>query len=304
MRFHISVLFYILTIGTAWASSPLVLTSTPSKTDSLIAILVNSGKQVLQNPEFAKRDSANTLFTSTLKILLQEEEGFAHNLDTIRNIIRLQDEKEEVVICTWQMPDEKFQYKRFGMVAARGRKGRIVITELIDQSAALGDEATFKYLKPNQWYGALYYTLLSRKVDGDVFYTLLGYAPGESLNRKVVEVMTVDRRGRPRFGKKVFLIENFEDELFRKPPMRLILKYSPSHVASIKWNAEKEMIIMDHLSPPDVSDKGNYAKYGPDFSYDGLVFEKGWWQLEEEVRFNSGQNIQIRPPAEPAPENN
>jgi hypothetical protein len=43
------------------------------------------------------------------------------------------------------------------------------------------------------------------------------------------------------------------------------------------------MIIFDHLSPSKPSYAGNYQYYGPDFSYDGLKFEQGIWELVENV---------------------
>ncbi len=268
-----------------------------SSTDSITTLLSHAGKHILQHPEFARRDSANSLFRRALVDFLATKEGFSHPLDSVKNMIRLSDPKGKVVICTWQMPNADFEYVRFGVVAALDGRGRIQVSVLEDRLMELGDKATFKLLRADSWPGALYYKILPVKKEGEELYTLLGYAPGSELNRKIVEVLRIDRRGRPRFGGKVFRIERFEDELYRKPPMRLIMKYHPRHTASLNWNPTEKMIIMDHLSPPDAAFIGQHNKYGPDFSYDGLSWEKGWWELKSEIRFNSGQNIQIRPPA-------
>jgi hypothetical protein len=262
-----------------------------------VQLLLKSGALILSHPQLAVRDSANTVFLQTLVQFLETKEGFEHPLDTVKNMLRLSDPKGEVVICTWQMPDAQYVYKRFGVVAALDNRGEVRVTVLEDAAEALGDDAAFKILRSDKWFGALYYKILPVKKDGETLYTLLGYAPGKKLNQKVVEVLSIDFRGKPRFGDKIFRIEAFEDALYKKPPMRLILKYTPHHTASLSWNEKEQMIIMDHLSPPDVSQRGQYQYYGPDFSYDGLVWENDWWELKEQVRFNSGQNIQIRPPA-------
>jgi hypothetical protein len=52
---------------------------------------------------------------------------------------------------------------------------------------------------------------------------------------------------------------------------------------SLAWNSKMKMIIFDHLAPPNSSYTGNYAYYGPDFSYDGFRFEEGKWELVEKV---------------------
>lgn len=308
MRFHTMRFLFSLISGlfffSAFAGDMDVMPSQKSEKDSLLAVMVQVGPIILKHPEFAERDSANRIFTQALAAFLQDDEGFEQPLDILTNMIRLSDSKNEVVICTWQMPDANFIYKRFGIVAAEGRRKKIEITILEDKLLEMGDEAAFKYLRPSDWFGALYYKMIPQKEDGEEFYTLLGYAPNKVLNRKVVEVMTIDNRGRPRFGKKVFLIERFQDELYRKPPMRLVMKYSPNLVASLKWNAVEEMIVMDHLSPPDGTLKKQFTMYGPDFSYDGLVWRKGWWELKEQIEFNSQQRVIIRPPAKLTPQNN
>ncbi len=307
-RFYTMRFLFLFSLGffsfSAFAGGIRVAQAPNSETDSLLSVLVQTGPLILKHPEFAKRDSANRVFSQTLALFLQEDVGFEQPLDTLTNMIRLSDPKNEVVVCTWQMPDATFTYKRFGIVAAEGRRNKIEITILEDKLAEMGDEAAFKYLRPDDWFGALYYKMIPQKEDGETFYTLLGYAPNQVLNRKVVEVMTIDNRGRPRFGKKIFLIERFQDELYKKPPMRLVMKYNPNLVASLKWNEVEEMIVMDHLSPPDGVFKKQFTKYGPDFSYDGLVWRKGWWELQEQVEFNSQQRVIIRPPAKPAPKNN
>lgn len=292
---HLKLLLFVFAFA---GSASLAAQKTAEKTTrAAVQLLFESGDLILKHPEFAVRDSANTYFQQALAQFLETDKGFAHPLDTVKNMLRLSDPKGEVVICTWQMPDANFDYQRFGIIAALDNKGRIKVTVLEDQAEALGEDATFKILRAEKWFGALYYKILPVKKDGETLYTLLGYAPGKILNQKVVEVLTIDFRGKPRFGDKVFRIEEFEDALYRKPPMRLILKYTPNHTASLNWNEKEQMIVMDHLSPPDVAQRGQYQYYGPDFSYDGLVWDKEWWILKEEVRFNSGQNIQIRPPA-------
>ncbi len=265
----------------------------PAIKDSLIVL----GQTIRDSPEFKIRKKANSRFSELLQDYLSYNEGYADPLKEVSTMVSVSEEENEFRIFTWVLPDSLFDLKPFGIIAAKTRRG-IALTSLVDQKQNLR-EPDFSILKANQWYGAIYYKLITTKKRRKKVYTLLGYSPDKPTQRKVVEVISIDRRGRPKFGAKVFYIEDFMDKKFRKAPMRLILSYSTEYSASVKWNEEKEMIIMDHLCPPNPRLKGLYNMYGPDMTYDGLEWDDDWWHLRPQVKFNSGQNIDIRPPDRP-----
>lgn len=252
---------------------------------------------VRDNPEFKIRKEANDRFTEMLSTYLKSDEGYEDPMKDIVTMVNLSEEDNDFRIFTWIMRDSSYNMQCYGLVAANTRKG-VVVTVLEDQHKGMF-EAEYKTLKANNWYGAVYYKMLTVKKGRKKVYTLLGYSPDKPVQRKIVEVISVDKRGKPKFGAKVFYIEDFMDKKFRRPPMRLILSYSAEYSASVKWNEEKEMIIMDHLSPPDPKLKGFYDMYGPDMTYDGLEWDDDWWHLRSKVNFNSGQESEIRPPDRP-----
>lgn len=266
------------------------VTSSPEK------FLAETGKEILAHSEYAQRQAACDTFLAVLKNYISTDEGFNDPLKSVTSMLRL-DYEDEFRIYTWQMPDADFKYVKYGLVAATTRKG-IVVTELNDDSKMLM-EPEYKSLKSDNWYGAIYYKLIPVGKKRNPTFTLLGFAPDETLNKKIIDVISIDNRGRPRFGDKVFRFDEFMDKTYRKPPQRIILSYGGKYAASVRWNEDKEMIIMDHLSPPDAKLKGVYSTYGPDMSYDGLVWEKDWWHLKTEVKFDSRQNIPIVPPNKP-----
>lgn len=258
--------------------------------------LPSVGRKILAHPEYAMREAANELFLETLKNYLATDAGFDDPLAEVTNMLRLELGKD-ARLYTWQMPDSAFRYTRFGLLAAKAKDG-IVVTELKDQGES-NAEAQFRQLKPEDWYGAIYYKAIPVKKGNDRLYTLLGFAPGSEINQKIIDVVEIDRRGRPRFGARIFKVDEFMDRTLRKAPMRLILSYNADYAASVRWNEDEEMIVMDHLAPPDAKLKGVYQMYGPDMTYDGLVWDDGWWNLTKEVKFNSRQNVPIVPPDKP-----
>lgn len=258
--------------------------------------LAETGKEILANPEYQKRKAACDTFLAVLEQYAGTEEGYDDPLKSVTNMLRL-DYEDEFRIYTWQMPDSAFKYIKYGLVAAKTRRG-IEVTVLQDDSRNMM-EPEYKSLKADRWYGAIYYKLIPAGKKKNPTFTLLGFAPDESVNRKIIDVISIDNRGRPRFGAKVFHFDEFMDKTYRRPPQRIILSYGGKYAASVRWNEDKEMIVMDHLSPPDPKLKGVYSTYGPDMSYDGLVWEKNWWYLKNEIKFDSRQQVPIVPPNKP-----
>lgn len=256
--------------------------------------LFRLGRIILEHPEHERRLSANDSFTDILERLISTKEGFEAPLKKVNNMMRLELGKD-AAIYTWQIPDSAYRYTQQGLVAAR-QKDKVEVTRL---KAAKPSDAQFKKLKPDEWYGAIYYEAIPVKKGRSTLYTLLGFAPGQQVNEKIIDVIEIDRRGRPRFGDKIFRVENFMDKTLRRAPYRLILSYGGDISASVRWNEDEEMIVMDHLAPPDAKLKGVYRVYGPDMSYDGLTWNDGWWHLQNEVKFNTKQNVPIVPPDKP-----
>jgi hypothetical protein len=258
--------------------------------------LARVGRQILEAQEFAVRDSANQRFLGLLEQYATTPEGFKDELPGVTNMMRLSPKKNKFCLYTWQMPDANYQYQRFGLVVVKTKKS-YVATRLQDQLKTL-DQPEFKRYQANEWPGAIYYKLLPEGQKRNL-YTLLGFAMGEKVHQKIVEVIEVKDNGRVRFGAKIFKVDQYLDKTLRRPPMRLIFKYNADYSVTINWHAEEEKIIMDHLAPPDPKLKGLYQTYGPDFTYDALYWEDNWWHLQERVKFNTGQNNPIVPPKKP-----
>lgn len=258
--------------------------------------LAKLGRVTLESPMFAERDSANQRFLRGLQAFLSIEGNYLTALPQITNMLRLESPDKRFAIYTWQRPDAEGVYQRFGLVAGEF-KGETKVTVLEDQLEQIPD-LQFDRCKPEEWPGAIYYAIRPMKGEKEK-YLLLGLAMGKELNRKVIEIIEVGKRGKVSFGSRNFKVDEWMDKTLRKPPLRLVLTYNAKYSATVRWNENAEMIIMDHLGPPEPKMKGFYQVYGPDFSYDALYWEDGWWHLKSGVSFNTGQVIEIKPPSQP-----
>lgn len=261
-----------------------------------IGQLAKLGRISLESPVFAIRDSAQRLFLSGLKTYLSQEGNFLKPLPTVTNMLRLESPDKRFAIYTWQCLDANRKYQRFGLVAGEFR-GEVKVIELKDQLNTISN-LQFERCEADRWPGAIYYHI--QEMPGEKYkYTLLGLAMNEPLNQKIIEVIKVGKRGKVSFGEKHFRVDDWMDRVLNRPPRRLVLSYNAKYSATLRWNEEAKMIIMDHLAPPEPKLKGLYQMYGPDFTYDALYWEDGWWRLRTGVNFNTGQQIQIKPPSQP-----
>jgi hypothetical protein len=81
------------------------------------------------------------------------------------------------------------------------------------------------------------------------------------------------------FGARVFAVKSFNDEVFKKPPERLVLRYGP--MASVALRPEKSgVILVDEVAPVRDAPKGQYRYYGPTAVQNRLIFSQGKWRFE------------------------
>jgi hypothetical protein len=229
-----------------------------------------------RNPDernLAIADSITDLFETTLLL----PGSFEYPFDQLNTIGKITTANQQIRIFTWNLPLKNVfnQYYGFLLYKTSDRKGQRVY-QLTDRSATLDDPA-MATCKANNWYGCLIYDIVETKVSGEIWYTLLGYDPDNMFtSKKLVDVLWFDQSDEPVFGKPVFHYKN-------QMQYRILFEYSAKVQMSLKWNDKMNMIVFDHLSPSKPSYTGNAGYYGPDLSYDGLRFEKGVWELVEDI---------------------
>jgi hypothetical protein len=124
---------------------------------------------------------------------------------------------------------------------------------------------------------------------------VLGFRPLDGrVHQKVIDVLTVDRNGDPRFGGAFFDVKKFNSQTFRKRPYRLVLRYSSSVTASVRWDAPNKRVVVEHCAPRGgeaAEGAPDFGSFGPDLTYDVLVFKNGKWTVQE--------NVDLRSPVRP-----
>ncbi len=178
-------------------------------------------------------------------------------------------------LFTWHVMDDYDHYRYFGYIQIAMNKGKVRLFELHDNEK--GQRGVMKLEQSDtDWYGKLYYQLISNKDRRKTYYTIMGMDFNDSRSTiKSVEVLEIHRNS-PRFVRSLFLKgSDFVD--------RMVLEYADQVAISVRYDPGLEMITFDHLVPFHPIYVKNFEFYGPDGSYDGLEFIGGRWLYREDI---------------------
>jgi len=256
----------------------------------------NKTKSFLQNKEVSVK--VNALFDSIIKVkndlnrleinkgvdqylanMLRPASSFSDTFKLIKKIGKVFSPDKKFCIITWNVPLIDGQNIFFGYIQQNPGKDSICnIFKLNDVSNSTSNIKVNNQYKPDQWIGALYYEIIAEKINKNMVYLLLGSRLNDmKTNKKIIETFSFTNEGQPYFGLPV--IDN--NGILQS---RIQFEYAVAISMTLRYNKKLEMIVFDHLSPSSPIYKGDYKFYGPDFSYDGLKFEKSKWVYKSDVK--------------------
>ncbi|MDG5800373.1 hypothetical protein QA597_08390 [Marinilabiliaceae bacterium ANBcel2] len=178
-------------------------------------------------------------------------------------------------ITTWNIERRDGRNNFYGVI------GKIVdderfVTQLTDSHRSIED-AQRASLDHSNWYGAVYYDIVEKEIEGEMVYTLLGYNAYDSFVKvRLTDVLTFSQDRKPLFNTPLF---SMPDGYYS----RLIYKYSQRANMMLRYDKERNRIVMDNLSPQESYFEGDRRYYGPDFSHNALIFENNRWVYYDEV---------------------
>jgi len=278
----IMVLFHCQAAGVAQENEPrdTSLLAFQHRINALMTSIKNS-RQDRQTLQLARQ--VNHLMDS----LLANPEAMNYPLDSLTYVGNVASDDGKFRIFTWNIPLEDRTFKYYGKILYKPDNKTFRSINLHDESEAI-KKPEQQRLTSSQWFGALYYDVISHTSHNKSYYTVLGLNLNDMLtNRKLIDVIWFDEQGQVHFGAPIF--RNKKGRQYR-----IIFEYSARVVMGLKYDARMQMIIYDHLAPFKPQLEGQYEFYGPDFSYDGFKLEGGVWNFYPDLdvrRFDiSGNN--------------
>ncbi|HFA48811.1 MAG TPA: hypothetical protein ENJ95_07325 [Bacteroidetes bacterium] len=235
------------------------------------------------------RFAATKKLITTLVQALKTENSFNYKFGQVRSVSIQYPADSTFRIFTWQLYVDVDDYRYFG--AIQMNQPELKLYPLFDRSANVQSPENV-VLRPEKWYGALYYNIREFDTAAGRKYLLFGF---NGLNlftkRKVVDVLTIEN-GEARFGAPVFIKEDPQTGQ-QLALNRIVKEYSAESSFRMNYDETFGLIMFDHL----VTSGGNYGQ-GPvqvtDGSYEGYKYENGRWYWVEKV-FNQTQDEAPRP---------
>ncbi|MBN1339215.1 MAG: hypothetical protein JXA03_07820 [Bacteroidales bacterium] len=237
----------------------------PERLSLLEDSLVNQYNAIFSENPFLRQAKADSFYAAFCKGL-QAGDAFSHPFLKLDKIGKITSADERLRIITWNIPVGYGENLYYGIAQYFARDAKDYQIIRLNEPVSLGKEGRTK-----DWNGALYYAIVETRHAGQRYYTLLGFDLYNPLsNIKCIEIVTIDDFDDFYFTER--LIRNEDEKLDT-----LVFEYNEKASMSLNYHEEAKMIVFDHLSPSKPSQEGQYEFYGPDFTYDGLKWEKGVW---------------------------
>ena len=288
MARHSLLLLFLFIFSTSGRCTRTVPSNDPTKE------LLRLHEELMQATGDAEAQLAHETLKQAMRIAWQENDFWSSNWTALSDrmgAVSTSAGNLKVAIITWNVEMQNRTQQYGGFVISKNMNGSQTVFELIhtETKARQSASESKRRYKAENWPGAVYYEIIPRKKGKNITFTLLGWEGGDAIrSRKVVETLSL-AHGKFRLGVPII-------NLGKGSEKRLILEFSDSVSAMLRWREDLQMIVMDHLSAPDNYLKGNTAFYGPDMTYDALTWQKNQWVLKK--------NIELRDPDMKKPWNN
>ena len=230
------------------------------------------------------REKSNIGFISELKEVMKYKKSYDYPFNDLKTISRLNPEDNSFRLFNWILPKGNGTSKYFAfIILPNSDNGYNQIIELKHTETDLFNFETTIYNNEN-WYGSLYYKIISPKKKNNQHYTLLAWNGNnpESII-KIIDVLEIKNQ-KATLGKDIFI--KGEDTT-----KRIVVEYNRNTSASVNFDEDKKRIVLDHLVPLKENQEGFNQFYVPDGSYDCFLYKNGEWIFKEDVDVRTNKSL-------------
>ena len=230
------------------------------------------------------REKSNIGFISELKEVMKYKKSYDYPFNDLKTISRLNPEDNSFRLFNWILPKGNGTSKYFAfIVLPNSDNGYNQIIELKHTETDLFNFETTIYNNEN-WYGSLYYKIISPKKRNNQHYTLLAWNGNnpESII-KIIDVLEIKNQ-KATLGKDIFI--KGEDTT-----KRIVVEYNRNTSASVNFDEDKNRIVLDHLVPLKENQEGFNQFYVPDGSYDCFLYKNGEWIFKEDIDIRTNKSL-------------
>jgi len=214
-------------------------------------------------------------FVRQLVKALKTEGSFYYPFDSLGKMINIiMPEDKSFRVFNWPIAYSDVRIRYYG--AIQMAEEQLKLYPLIDNSDILAKADEDNVLSPKQWNGCLYYNILTRKVDGENVYCMLGINEGNPVStRKMIDPLRFTENG-PMFGAPIFAIHS--EKRADAGINRFILEYKKGVQAVLNWDPAHDAILYDELVS-QVNDPNRKYTFIPSGQYNGLRWNGERWHV-------------------------
>jgi hypothetical protein len=229
---------------------------------------------IINSKDWITRFKADGELIKGLVTCLKVPYSFNYKFDSVR-ISKLYAPDSSFRIFTWQVMKDYSFYRQRGAIQMKTKDGSLKLFPLFDISD-FTNYPNDSIRDANRWIGAIYYNIIAKTYNNKTYYTLLGRDDNnERTNKKWIDILTFDEKGKPQFGRNCFIYPN--DGI--KPPQpcyRFCLEFRKNAGVKLQYDEKLDEIIFDHLISENnnVEIKSSLIPYG---DYEGFKWQNGKW---------------------------
>jgi hypothetical protein len=232
--------------------------------------------------KFENRKAACYSFIPKLISALRIDNSFYYSFDSLPVVSKVYPPDSSFRILTWQLHYPKGRFRYYGVIQMKSQKMKIFPLRDLRDTLAFH---TQQPLKPDNWYGQIYYRIIEKTVNKKTYYTLFGFEAADFVSRrKIIDILSFDEKGGPRFGAPLFYFKYDSTHTKQLDTLsRFFIEYKWSASPTLNYDDHMEMIVFDHLAPPNPKAAGVYFTYVQDGTYEGFKWTSNHWQWVEKV---------------------
>lgn len=253
--------------------------ATQSNTEQLRIMedsLMRSADSMYNTPIPDFRTAYCEQFVKQLIRTLKISGSYSYPFDSLKqkiNIIYPEDNSFRIFNWGVAYTDVRLRY----YAAIQMNQEELKLYPLFDNSDMLNKIDDTKILSGKEWIGGLLYNIITKKVDDENIYCLLGINDGNPIStKKFIDPMRFSEKG-PEFGYPMFRLKEAGND-----KKRFVLEYKKGVNITMNWDDEHKLILMDDLAS-QVNDPNRKYTFIPTGLYNGLRWSGDSWRYVENL---------------------
>lgn len=240
-------------------------------------VIASLSKQIYESENDKEKINLNDDLLDALYALVSNKKSLRYKFTKLDHISIVKPKDGEFRMFTWSIKLGNNNFVYSGLFHYYDKKQRAQVIHVLKDYSSQIKEPEGKTLRPDYWYGALYYNVITKEYNGVKYFTLLGLdGHDDRSNKKIIDLLWFDRKMTPYFGAPAFVSE-------RGIKNRFILEYNELSSVKLNYQSKLNLIYFDHLEPVDGVSYNVLSSYVPTSDVDGFIFKKGKWSLVKQI---------------------